>query len=107
MFKGGYEGKVLRINLTNQTTKVEDLPLETARDYIGGAGFAIKYLYDEVKAGTDPLGPDNKLIFATGPLLGTGIPCTSRMAVAAKSPLTNAVGLGLSGGHFPAELKFA
>ena len=107
MYQGGYTGKVLRINLTDQTAKVEELPLEIARDYIGGAGFAIKYLYDEVKAETDPLGPDNKLIFANGPLLGTGIPCTSRMAVAAKSPLTNAVGLALSGGHFPAELKFA
>jgi aldehyde:ferredoxin oxidoreductase len=86
---------------------VEDLPQETARDFIGGAGFGIKYLFDEVKGGTDALGPDNKLIFASGPFSGTTIPCASRMAVTAKSPLTGAVGMALTGGHFPVELKFA
>jgi len=107
MYKGGYTGKILRINLTEQTAKIEELPLEIARDYIGGAGFGVKYLYDGVKAGMDPLGSDNKLIFASGPFSGTTIPCASRMAVAAKSPLTNAVGVALTGGHFPVELKFA
>jgi aldehyde:ferredoxin oxidoreductase len=107
MYKGGYTGKILRINLTNQTTKEEALPLETAKNFIGGAGFGIKYLFDEVKARTDPLGPENKLIFASGPFSGTTIPCASRMAVAAKSPLTNAVGVALTGGYFPVELKYA
>jgi aldehyde:ferredoxin oxidoreductase len=60
-----------------------------------------------VKAGTDPLGPENKLIFAPGPFTGTTVPCSSRITVTGKSPLTNAVGMGLSGGFFPAELKFA
>jgi aldehyde:ferredoxin oxidoreductase len=78
-----------------------------ARDFIGGAGFGIKYLFDEVKPGTDPLGPDNKLIFAPGPFTGAGIPSASRMAVVGKSPLTGAVGMALSGGEFPAEMKFA
>src|SRR4030043_2277962 len=100
MYKGGYTGKILRINLTNQTTKEEALPLEIAKDFIGGAGFGIKYLFDEVKAGTDPLGPDNKLIFASGPFSGTTLPCASRMAVTAKSPLTGAVGRALTGGSF-------
>ena len=107
MYSGGYTGKILRINLTDKTSKKEKLPLEIARDFIGGAGFGIKYLFDEVKANTDPLGPENKLIFAPGPFTGTTIPCASRMAVVAKSPLTNAVGMALSGGYFPAELKFA
>ncbi|MCK5162638.1 MAG: aldehyde ferredoxin oxidoreductase family protein [Desulfobacula sp.] len=107
MYQGGYTGKILRINLTNQTAKKEDLPFEVAKDFIGGAGFGIKYLFDEVPANTDALGPDNKLIFASGPLSGTNVPCASRMAVTAKSPLTGAVGMGLSGGHFPVELKFA
>jgi aldehyde:ferredoxin oxidoreductase len=107
MYQGGYTGKVLRINLTDQTATKEDLPLEVAKNFIGGAGFGIKYLFDEVKAGTDPLGPDNKLIFASGPLSGTSVPCASRMAVTGKSPLTGAVGMALSGGHFPVELKFA
>jgi aldehyde:ferredoxin oxidoreductase len=68
-------------------------------NYIRGAGFGIKYLYDEVPASTDALGPENKLIFASGPFSGTTVPCASRMAVTGKSPLT--------GGHFPVELKFA
>jgi aldehyde:ferredoxin oxidoreductase len=107
MFKGGYTGKILRIDLSARTATTEDLPKEIAADFIGGAGFGIKYLFEEVPATTDPLGPENKLIFASGPLTGTNVPCTSRMAVTAKSPLTGAVGMALSGGHFPAELKFA
>jgi aldehyde:ferredoxin oxidoreductase len=78
-----------------------------AKKFIGGAGFGIKFLFDEIKAGTDPLGPDNKLIFASGPLSGTNVPCTSRMSVTGRSPLTGAVGMALSGGHFPVELKWA
>jgi aldehyde:ferredoxin oxidoreductase len=107
MYKGGYTGKVLRINLTDQTAKEEALALEMAKDFIGGAGFGIKYLFDEVPPGTDPLGPDNKLIFAPGPFSGTSIPCASRMAVTAKSPLTGAVGMAQTGGYFPVELKYA
>jgi aldehyde:ferredoxin oxidoreductase len=107
MYSGGYMGKVLRINLTDKTSKKEKLPLEVAKDFIGGAGFGIKYLFDEVKGATDPLGPENKLIYAPGPFSGTTIPCASRMAVVGKSPLTNAVGMALSGGYFPVELKFA
>jgi aldehyde:ferredoxin oxidoreductase len=107
MYKGGYTGKVLRINLTDQTAKEEELALEMAKDFIGGAGFGIKYLFDEVPAGTDPLGPGNKLIFAPGPFSGTSIPCASRMAVTAKSPLTGAVGMAQTGGYFPVELKYA
>ena len=107
MYQGGYTGKILRIDLTKKTSREEALPMEVAKDYIGGAGFGIKYLFDELKGGTDPLGPDNKLIFASGPFSGTNIPCASRMAVTAKSPLTNAVGVALTGGYFPVELKFA
>ncbi len=107
MYKGGYTGKVLRINLSNQTSIEEGLPFEMAKDFIGGAGFGIKYLFDEVPANADALGPDNKLIFAPGPFSGTSVPCASRMAVTSKSPLTGAVGMALSGGHFPVELKFA
>ena len=65
MTSGGYTNKILRVNLTEQTSKVEPLPLEVARDYIGGAGFGIKYLYEEVPPGTDPLGSENKLIFVS------------------------------------------
>ena len=107
MYSGGYAGKVLRINLSDKTSREERLSPETARDFIGGAGFGIKYLFDEVKPGIDPLGPDNILIFAPGPFTGAGVPCASRMAVTGKSPLTGAVGMALSGGEFPTEIKHA
>jgi len=107
MLKGGYTGKVLRINLTEKSFKEEETSEELARNFIGGAGFGVKYLFDEVAPTADPLGPENKLIFAGGPFTGTAVPCASRMAVTAKSPLTGAVGMALSGGFFPAELKFA
>jgi aldehyde:ferredoxin oxidoreductase len=107
MYSGGYAGKLLRINLTDRTYKEEPVSEALARDYIGGAGFGIKYLFDEVKPDTDPLGPDNKLIFAVGPFTGVGVPCSSRMSVTGKSPLTGAVGMALSGGQFPAEMKYA
>ncbi|MCJ7605461.1 MAG: aldehyde ferredoxin oxidoreductase family protein, partial [Dehalococcoidales bacterium] len=107
MYKGGYTGKILRVNLTAQTAAEEPVPEKLVKDYLGGAGFAIKYLYDEVKADTPALSEANKLLFAVGPLTATGAPCASRMAVVAKSPLTGAVGMALSGGQFPAEMKQA
>ena len=107
MYSGGYAGKILRINLSNKTSKEEPLPEEMARNFIGGAGFGIKHLFDELEPGADPLGPDNILVFAPGPFTGAGVPCASRMSVTAKSPLTGAVGMALSGGQFPAEIKFA
>jgi aldehyde:ferredoxin oxidoreductase len=107
MYKGGYTGEILRVDLSHRRAEEEALPLEVARDYVGGAGFGIKYLFDELKAGIDPLGPENKLIFAVGPFSGTSIPCASRMAVTGKSPATGAVGMSLSGGHFPVEMKRA
>lgn len=107
MFQGGYMGKILRVNLSTKEISVEELSERMARDFIGGAGFGIKMLFDEVPGSVDPLGPENKLIFAPGPLSGTSAPCASRMAVTTKSPLTGAVGMALSGGYFPVELKFA
>ena len=95
-------GDVLRSEIKNETELGK-----IAKDYIGGAGFGVKYLFDEVPGDVDPLGPDNKLIFAPGPLSGTPAPCASRIAVTTKSPLTGAVGMSLSGGYFPVELKFA
>jgi len=106
-FKGGYMGKVLRIDLTTKKISKEELEEKEARAFIGGAGLGIGILYNEVKQRTDPLSSENKLIFSLGPLVGSMAPCCHRMAVVAKSPLTNTVGMALSGGEFPAELKFA
>lgn len=107
MYSGGYAGKILRIDLSNRTWSKEPLSEAMARTLIGGPGFGIKYLFDEVEPGTDALGPDNILVFAPGPFTGAGVPCSSRMSVTAKSPLTGAVGMALSGGEFPAEMKLA
>ena len=107
MYKGGYTGKILRVDLSTLTSKEEPVSEALVKNYLGGAGFAIKYLYDELKPGTPALGKDNKLIFALGPLTATGAPCASRMAVAARSPLTGAMGMALAGGQFPVEMKKA
>jgi aldehyde:ferredoxin oxidoreductase len=107
MYNGGYMGKILRIDLSNQSAKEEIVSEELAKKFLGGVGFAFKYLYDELKPGTPPLDKENKLIFAVGPLTATGVSCTSRMAVASKSPLTNTIACALSGGQFPAEMKRA
>jgi aldehyde:ferredoxin oxidoreductase len=103
----GYTGRLLRIDLTNKKTKTENISEEIARKWMGGVGFAFKYLYDEFKPGTEPLDKDNLLIFAVGPLNATGSPCSNRMAVASKSPLTNTIAAAYSGGYFPNELKRA
>jgi aldehyde:ferredoxin oxidoreductase len=107
MYQGGYTGKILRINMSEQSAREEPVPEELVKNYLGGAGFAIKTLYGEVKPDTPPLDKANKLIFAIGPLTATGASCSSRMAVVAKSPLTGAVGMALAGGQFPAEMKRA
>jgi aldehyde:ferredoxin oxidoreductase len=107
MYHGGYTGKILRINLTQMTSSEEAVSFDLARKYLGGVGFAFKYLYDEFKPGTPPLDPGNLLIFAVGPLNATGAPCSNRMAVASKSPLTGSIACSLSGGYFPDEMKKA
>lgn len=107
MYQGGYTGKILRIDLTEKTYKEEPLPEDVAKDFMGAAGFCIKYIFDEVPGDADPLGPENKLVYAVGPFTGTGVPCTSRMAIGAKSPGTGAMGLCMTGGYFPLEFKRA
>lgn len=103
----GYAGKVLRINLTEYKTTTEPLDLKMAKLYLGGRGFNAYRLYKEVSAGIDPLGPDNKLMIATGPLVGTMFPTASRFNVSAKSPLTGIFGDTNAGGHFAPEMKYA
>jgi len=75
--------------------------------FLGGRGFNSKVLYDEVPKDVDPLSPQNKLMFATGPLVGTAFPLGARFNVSAKSPLTGILGDSNAGGHFAAEMKFA
>jgi len=81
--------KFLRINLTNRTFTVEDIPETWPRLYGGGRGFGAKLLYDGVPDNCDPFGEDNKVIFCTGILAGTNIHAAHRWVVVTKSPLTN------------------
>ncbi|MFH1180609.1 MAG: aldehyde ferredoxin oxidoreductase family protein, partial [Candidatus Bathyarchaeota archaeon] len=103
----GYAGKILRVNLTDDKVFTEPLDLEEAKLFLGGRGFNAHKLYREVPRGTDPLGPDNKLMIATGPFVGTMFPTASRFNVSAKSPLTGIFGDTNAGGHFAPEIKFA
>lgn len=101
----GFMGKILRVNLPAGTVSEENLPEEKMRKYLGGVGIATSYLYEEVPAGVDALGPDNKLIFMTGPLTGTASASSARYSVVAKSPLTGIWGHGNSGGNFGPMMK--
>ena len=103
----GWKGNILRIDLTRSNCSVEDIPREMARNFIGGRGLGVKILFDEIPLGVDPLSPHNKLIFATGPLVGTGVPAGGRFIVVSKSPLTGAIASPCCGGYFGANLKFA
>jgi aldehyde:ferredoxin oxidoreductase len=107
MYRGGYLGSVLRVDLTESTFAEEVLAPEVAAQYLGGAGLAVKLLYDEVPPDADPLSPENKLILATGPLTATFVPCTDVVAVAGKSPETGGAWWGVLTGPLSVALKLA
>ncbi|HET6478269.1 MAG TPA: aldehyde ferredoxin oxidoreductase family protein, partial [Dehalococcoidales bacterium] len=104
---GGYTGKTLRVDLNNLRVREEKTDEELCDKYLGGAGFISHYLWKELEPKTDPLGPDNKLIFATGPLTGLPFPGSGRNGIGAKSPLTDGVAKSEVGGVWGAELKRA
>ncbi len=99
--------KILRVNLSTGTCTAEDLNMQWANEYLGQRGLASKYLAEEVDPKCDPLGPDNKLIMATGPLTGTMASTSGRYSVITKSPLTGAIACSNSGGFLGAEFKNA
>jgi len=90
----GWTGKFLRVNLSKAKAGAERYDVEIAKGFLGGRGFAVKILWDELKPGVDALSPDNKLVFAAGPLTGFAIPSSGKLVVAAKSPLTGSYGDG-------------
>ncbi len=100
-------GKILHVDLTNGSFATGIVEENMLRQYIGGSGLGARILYDETDEHTDPLGPENVLIFMTGPLTGTRIPMTGRHAVVAKSPLTGIWGEADSGGYWGYRLKQA
>ncbi|KZL90709.1 aldehyde ferredoxin oxidoreductase family protein [Clostridium magnum] len=103
----GYNGKVLRLNLTNKTYAIEQLKIDEAKKFIGARGLGVKTLLNEVDPKVDPLSPDNKFIVAAGPLTGAPVPTSGRFMVVTKSPLTGAIAIANSGGKWGAELKMA
>ncbi|MCY3410219.1 MAG: aldehyde ferredoxin oxidoreductase family protein [Candidatus Heimdallarchaeota archaeon] len=103
----GYHGLFLKVNLTTGEITDESYPEEWKKKYIGGRGFAVKYLWDNLPEGADPLGPDNILMFMIGPLSGLSLPSSSKMIVAAKSPLTGGYGDGNLGTKASPQLKKA
>jgi len=101
----GYNGKILRINLTTGQFSIEELSEDYYKKYIGGRGFIIHTLLTELPKGIDPLGTENKLIFSLGPFTGHPIPGSGRNSIGSKSPLTGGFGEAEAGGFWGAELK--
>ena len=103
----GYQNKVLRVDLSSKEYKSEPLQMEWAKKYIGSKGLAIKYLYEELAPKIDPLSAENKLVLMTGPLTGTVVPCSGKLAIASKSPATGTISDASIGGHSALKLKYA
>ena len=103
----GWTGKILRVNLTTGNISTEDTM--KYKDFIGGAGIGYKVMFDEVPQGTKPFDEANKIIFAVGPLTGTGAPCSGRTNITSLLPTNpyHAVSDSHMGGDFAAILKFA
>ena len=102
-----WQGRLLRVDLTAGTCAEEPLNMTWASEFLGQRGLATKYLAEEMDPKADPLSPENKLIFATGPLTGTTAPTGGRYSVITKGALTNAIACSNSGGYFGGELKLA
>ena len=100
-------GKILRVNLTSGKVNTETVPEKIAADFIGGRGYGIRYLYDELTPGIDPLGEENKLLMLNGPLAGTMAQAVSRWMTCTRSPLTGAFARSVCGADFGAWMKFA
>jgi len=103
----GFMGKLLVVDLTRAQISTVPLNEQYARLFVGGAGLACRYLYDQVDRSTDPLGPQNPLLFMTGPLVGTVAPSCGRHVVCARSPQTGLWAESNSGGRFGPYLRFS
>ncbi|MBY8998519.1 MAG: aldehyde ferredoxin oxidoreductase family protein [Candidatus Thorarchaeota archaeon] len=103
----GFMGQILVVDLSKGEVSNLEIDNSIAAQFLGGSGYASRLLYEHIDPGVDPLGPDNMLLFMTGPLTGTLAPCTGRHVVCGKSPLTQQWGESHVGGHFGAFLKFS
>ena len=100
-------GKEAWINLSTGKIEIKDIDYDMAKKWLGGRGIGVKILYDNLKPKTDPLSPDNIIVFATGPLTGTGAPSSGRFCTVTKSPLTGTVSDSHCGGDFAHAIKNA
>jgi aldehyde:ferredoxin oxidoreductase len=98
-------GQILDIDLTSESWKLSEYPLDLAKKYLGGRGFNMHVLYDQLPVNTDPLGPENLLILSCGLLTGTAAPSSARLHINALSPLTGILGSSNIGGNFGARLR--
>ena len=103
----GWTGNVLRLDLNEPLVTVETLDRKAAENFIGARGLGVKYLFGEIDPAINALDARNKLIFATGPLTGTGAPGSSRYMVVTKGPLTGAIAHSSAGGAFALAIKYA
>jgi len=104
---GGYTGKILRVDLSTGKITTDTPDEETYRKFLGGNGLGSKYLYDEVRKGTEWSDPDNMLMFMGGPLSGTRVSGSGTFSLVTKGPMTNMAGLSQANGFFGAFMKFA
>jgi aldehyde:ferredoxin oxidoreductase len=103
----GYTGRMLRVDLTSRKCRVEELDNEKLKKWVGGVGLGAKVLYDEVPSGVEWSDPENRLIWTTGPLAGSGVFGAGTFNVVTKGPMTNLVGSSQANGFFGAYLKFS
>ncbi|UCG78047.1 MAG: aldehyde ferredoxin oxidoreductase family protein [Nitrospirota bacterium] len=103
----GWVGRCLRVNLTEGKHSVEELDTSQAERFLGGRGLAVKVFSDEVSPNVDPLSADNKLVFSSGPLVGTGAVTGASCSIVTRSALTDTLACAKTRGHFGAEMKFA
>jgi aldehyde:ferredoxin oxidoreductase len=103
----GYAGKILRVDLSEGKTWSEDLDDRTLKKWVGGVGFGAKYLYEEVPPGVEWSDPENRMIWASGPLAGSGVFGAGTFNITTKSPMTNTAASCQANGFFGAYLKFS
>jgi aldehyde:ferredoxin oxidoreductase len=103
----GFNGKLLKVDLTNKKISEEALDQNIAENFLGASGYACRYLYDKISKETDPLSPENILMFMTGPFCGSNVPTSGRFSISSKSPYTGIWGEAVCGGFFGPELRKA
>ena len=101
----GFHGRLLHLDLTSGQSVWREIETFRLRAFLGGIGLGTSLLYDYAPRGVDPFSPENPLIFASAPLVGTGLTTTAKFAVVTKSPLTGFIADSLSSSYFALELK--